>query len=253
MANKVPQKKTFDYVTLLDTFGTRLLWLIFTLSIIPLFVTKKETQWVLDFVECLLLIFIPAEFIMSIIKSHYLLPKAERDRRYDALDNAFGSPFSLQNSEKYFTNDEISAGSLKFGVNLFQNVFFTTRLADKMMIEYILKSSFFGIVFIFMAIYGLKNSPLMLPVLQFMFSATVFGDLIKFFMYHRENKRIWEKLKVIFQTSPKESTILKEYLDYETNISWGQILISNSLYVKYNDTLETEWQTIKQKFKLNGK
>ena len=227
MAKLVPQKKTFDYVTQLDTIGTWLIWLIFLMSVIPLFVTKKETQWVLDLVEWLLLIFIPLEFILSIINSHYLLPKAERKRRYDALDNAFGSSFSLQSSEEYFTNDEIPTGVKKFGVNLFQNVFFTTRLSDRMMVGYFIKSSIFGITLMAMGIYGLKNSPIMLPVLQFMFSATVFGDLIKFLMYHRENNRILEEIKVSFQNSPNESTILKEYLDYETNISWGQVLISN--------------------------
>jgi L-asparagine transporter-like permease len=72
MAKLVPQKKTFDYVTQLDTIGTWLIWLIFLMSVIPLFVTKKETQWVLDLVEWLLLIFIPLEFILSIINSHYL-------------------------------------------------------------------------------------------------------------------------------------------------------------------------------------
>lgn len=247
MANLAPQKKTFNYVVQLNSVGSWLIWLIFILSVIPLFLANEESTWILDVIEWLLLIFIPAEFIVSIVKSHYLLPKAERERRYDAIDNAFGSSFSLQSSEEYFTNDEIPTGVFKFGVNLFQNVFFTTRLADKMMVGYIVKSSIFGATFIVMAIYGLKNSPIMLPVLQFIFSATVFGDLIKFLMYHRENNRILEELKVSFQNAPNESTVLKEYLDYETNLSWGQILISNSLYVKYNDALETEWQTIKQK------
>ena len=253
MAKQVPQKKTFNFVIQLDSVDKWLIWLILLMSVIPLFVTKKDAQWILDFFEWLLIILIPAEFVLSIIKSHYLLPKAERERRYDALDNAFGAKFSLQSSIEYFTNDEIPTGVKKLGVNLFQNVFYTTRLSDRMMVRYFVKSSIFGITIIAMGIYGLKNSPIMLPFLQFMFSATVFGDLIKFLMYHRENNRILEEIKVSFQNSPNDSTILKEYFDYETNISWGQVLISNRVYTKYNDALEKEWQQVKTKYNLNGK
>jgi hypothetical protein len=62
-----------------------------------------------------------------------------------------------------------------------------------------------------------------------------------------------EEIKVLFQNSPNDSTILKEYFDYETNISWGQVLISNGVYTKYNDALEKEWQQVKTKYNLNGK
>ena len=181
------------------------------------------------------------------------MPKAEKKRRYDALDNSFGSAFSLQNSKEYFTNDEVEFGINKLGVNLFQNVFYTTRLSDKMMTSYIVKSSIFGVVFFIMAIYGLKNSPIMLPIFQFLFSAVIFGDLVKFLLFHRENNRILDELIVGFQTELNKTTILKEYLDYETNISWGQILICDKLFDKYDKTLEGEWQKLKQKFNINGK
>lgn len=253
MAKEVPQKKTFDYVVHLNSIGSWLIWIIFTLSLVPLFIPVDKDFYLLESLEWILLILIPIEFIISIIKTHYLMPKAERERRYDALDNAFGSNFSFQNSKEYFTNEEIPEGVFKFGVNLFQNVFFTTQLSSKMMMGFILRSSVFGSVFIIMAVYGLKNSPIMLPVLQFLFSASVFGDLIKFLLYHKENSRILEELKTAFHSSPSESIILKEYLDYETNISWGQVLISDRVFNKYNKTLEGEWQKIKLKYKLNGK
>ena len=44
--------------------------------------------------------------------------------------------------------------------------------------------------------------------------------------------------------------IIKLYVDYECNISWGLISLDDKLFNKHNDDLEEKWGKIKLKLKI---
>lgn len=256
MAKYAPQFNTFQLVLKLDHLNKIMIWTVFTLSLCPYFF--KKIGWddsnslnaiqIIEYVNIILLII---GFIINAIKDHHLFPLAENKRRKDLIDNAFSTKYSLKNSEEYYTNEEVKPGINKLGVNLFQNLFFTVTVAKSMRAKVIFKTSLFSIVFILMAIYGFKNSPLALPVLQILFSAFVLGDLIKLLLFIHRNEIILENIQQYFsETRNNDATILKSFVEYETNLSWASILLDGKVFKKINDQTEKEWQLIKEKYQI---
>ena len=258
MAKFVPQRDAFKWVLGLDKTSTIIIWIVFFLSLAPFVIDKfkldleltKITSEVIQITNIFLLVF---GFVINAIKDYYLFPLAETIRRRDLMDNSFGSKYSIENSDEYYTNDEINEGISKLGVNLFQNVYFTTTISKKMRLKYIVKSGLFLVVFIWIAIYGLKNSVIALSVLQLMFSAFVFGDLIKLLFFVQRNQRILENMQSFFSgNNQTEAEIMKNFTEYETNLAWGMILLDEKIFNKYNDKTEEQWQKIKQKYGINN-
>lgn len=256
MAKYAPQYDTFQIVLKLDHINKFIVWAVFTLSLLPYFF--KQIGWdgsnsviavqTIEYVNIILLII---GFILNAIKDYHLFPLAESKRRKDLIDNAFSTKYSLKNSEEYYTNEEVNPGINKLGVNLFQNLFFTVTVTKGMRAKVIVKSSLFLVVFILMAIYGFKNSPLALPILQILFSAFVLGDLIKLLLFIHRNEIILENIQQYFsEAQNNEATVLKSFVEYETNLSWASILLDGKVFNKINDQTEKEWQLIKEKYQI---
>lgn len=258
MPKFAPQQDVFKTVLQLDKISNWIIWIVFVLSIsvaiLPSIELEKEIDsYVIRVIEVTNIFLLIIGFTLTTIKDFYLFPKAETQRRRDYIDNSLGVNFSLKNSEQYYTNDEVKPGVYKMGVNLFQNVFFTTTISRKMQTAYITKSVIFIVVFVVLAVYGFKNSPLALPILQMLFSAFVLGDLIKLFLFMNKNSKILESLTAFFSSKNTDETIiLKNYIEYETNLAWAMILINDAIFNKYNESIEKDWQKIKTKYKLNG-
>jgi hypothetical protein len=258
MARYSPQFNAFKLVLKFDKINFYLTWSAFILALVPIIIDqfdliKKNNEDVKTIIEIFSMIVILAGFIIVSIKDFYLFPKAETKRRHDFIDNGLGVTFSLRNSEDYYTNNDLTPGMYKLGVNLFQNVYFTTLISKKMRPKHIWKASSFAGVFILIAIYGLKNSPIALPILQFLFSASILGDLIKLLLFVNRNEKILDQVKTFFSAGVKnESIILKNYIEYETNLAWGMILLDDTIFNKYNTETEQEWQAIKNRYNIHG-
>src|SRR5690606_3146198 len=77
----------------------------------------KNIVFILNSLICL---FSVAYFLSDII-SNYLFQLAEAKRRDDFFDNSLKTNYSEVNSNEYFTNDDISPGIKKMGINCFEN------------------------------------------------------------------------------------------------------------------------------------
>lgn len=254
MAKYTPQYNAFKALIITDKVSNYLIWIVFILALVPILLTNFVNCIcidVLNAIEYLNIALLLIGFILNSVKDYYLFPKAETKRRYDFIDNSFGSNFSLSQSDEYYTNDEVEKGNYKMAVNLFQDVFFTTSISKKMRVKAIMKSGIFSLVFIVMAIYGFKNSPLALPVLQLFFSAFILGDLIKLLLFINRNEHILDHLTTVFSSGNIDhSIILKNYVQYETNLSWAMILLDDKVFKKKNDSIEKKWQKVKTKYNI---
>ena len=259
MAKHAPQKKTFDLVKKLDKFIKINVWFVFILSIIPM-VINEVTIWddavkmnITRCVQVINVLLLVAGFIISAVKDYYLFPKAEFERRKDLIDNSFDTKYALKSSEGYFTNSEITSGVYKLGVNLFQNLLFTITVSKKMRPKAILKSVLFTILFFMISFWGFKDVPIALPFLQLLFSAFVFGDLIKLLLYVSKNEKILDDLQSVFANHQvTDASIYKCVLDYETNLAWGSLLLNDKIFNQINDETEEEWKIIKNKYQIKN-
>lgn len=258
MAKYTPQYDTFKQVLKLDFYINRITWFVFFLSVLTSVLEhfKEEHKYLsLVFLLSAIITFslFVIEFIISAIRDYYLFPKAEYKRRKDLIDNSLESQYSIKNSKKYFTNNEIEPSIYKLGVNLFQNIHFTNTISEKMRKKEIIKTSIFGFLLIIMAFWGFKNSLIPLSVLQLFFSAFIVGELIKLLLFVQKNRNSIEQLQTFFSSNEKDASIIfKVLLDYESNLAWAGIVLDEDIFNELNESTEKDWEKIKKKYNITN-
>jgi hypothetical protein len=260
-----PQFDAFWWVLKFKDISEIIFWFILVVSLSSIITSESPTRQLLDekaeqtpiitsilFGTQIVLMMVFA--ILNMILEYYLIPSAEKIRRNDFIDNSFGSTLNISSSENYFTNNGIEKGIYKASVNLFENCLFSMNISKKMLIYEVIKTSLFVLILIPMAIYGFKNAQISLPLLETFLSVNVIGKLIKLFIYKHNCKACFEKLKEMveipdFKKNPNKyiDKFLSCYSAYETNISWGSIVLSGRIYNKLNPKLSKEWEEIKIK------
>lgn len=253
--DNTPQERFFKYIGKIDKWHSFVLMALFgvTLLGIPSITTQLNLE--IDFGAIYrsgsssLIIGL---FVLSSIRNLYLFPKAESTRRVDLIDNSFGSRLSEENTVGYYTNEELALGMVKFGANIFQNVFFTTHISRKMIVPEIVKLTVFGLAFFALAVYGFGRTDITIPVLQLLFSIHAIGGFIRFIIYWVRNESLLNTLITHFDgESQNDPLILRLFSDYETNLAWSTILLSGRAFSKHNDTIEAAWQELKTKYKIS--
>ena len=180
MAKQTNHLQDFRNIKLLNNLNSTLFWLLILLNIVPEIckkvIWKNLDKEVMFFViNYLIIILFCASFIVSILVEYYLIPTAESRRRSDYFENSFHYNFQLDKSIDYFTNDKIVPGVYKMGVNLFQNLFFTTSVTKKMIPKEITKSVIGLFSFVSMSFIGFRSDPILLTLFQALFSLNIIG------------------------------------------------------------------------------
>ncbi len=262
MAKFTNHKNDFHRINLLNKINSYLFWGLLVINIVPellkdnLIASSQCTNLEkgIDFLNIFLFI---ASFLITIITEFVLIPIAEKKRRTDYFENSFAKNFQLKSSMQYFTNEEIMPGFYKMAINLFQNLLFTTKVSKSMSFGIIVKGIVAVVVFFILSCFGLSANKIFIPILQAVFSLNILGHTIKFLIYYQRMHSLFAELKTLFfQEDFKQRIdahipqILKMYVDYECNISWGLISLEDSHFQKMNNEVEMEWQEIKTKFKI---
>lgn len=260
MAKSVPQKNDFKLIGKLSRTNRYLFFAIILFSAIPVissYLVKPEFKEIIRDTALLFnLIALVVYHIILFIIEFSLVPVAEKKRRSDMFDNAFGTKLNFKESEGYFTNDSTPKGTKKLAVNLFQNCFWSSSISKKMIGPVILKTVVVSVVILVLAFWGFKNVILVIPVLQIFFSVFVLKGMIKLILFSRECDRILEELKELFDNQDNYphakflGRVIKAYNDYETNIARSMVQLNSKVFKRMNDTLETEWSEIKKKYKI---
>lgn len=251
MTKVVPYKKDFDLVSLVEKISNTILWSSVVISVATIIISYSEIQKstaenltsILNAVNC---IFAVSYFLSDII-SNYLFQKAEAKRRDDFFDNSLNSSHSEENSNEYFTNDNITPSIKKMGVNCFENSFFTKSISGKMLKPMIIKSI---VVFLLFLILAITNNHLFVTALQIALPYTIIQQTIRLFVFHNRIENICKRFRQIFTTHNKKTitkSILHNVSSYETTLSWACIKLDSKLFDKMNDELSEKWNKIKTK------
>lgn len=248
-----PQYSDFQIIILLKKINNVLFYTIFVLSIGTAFI-DKEFKTYFDYINIISMVMYS---ILTFYVDYYLFPRAEQVRRRDFIDNSFGTILNINQSEGYFSNDEKAVGIYKAATNLFENSLFTTNISKRMLPNKIIVSTIFIVVIIVLAVNGFSNTQFAVPTLQVFLSTNILGELIKLFLFIQKNEVYFDNLREVFTNEdfkvvPEKylPNFLKTYLDYETNLAWGTILLDGKIYNQLNPTLSKEWENIKVKLKI---
>jgi len=255
MNKKVPFKNKFDTAKKYDKISTCLLY-ISTILLIGNFILCKTTniptliiRWI-EIINCLTIIsFSIVEFVMDYI--HF---EAEVHRREDLIDNSFASHFAEDRTAGYYTNDDLKSGLYKMGVNNFESCFFSYNIAKQDLTFLWLKSIILSLLFIFVGIAGYDE--VLIFIVQLSIPVVLLQQSIKHTLFAIRLKNVLERYRTLFsnlkssKNKKNDSEIIRDILEYEATISWGNILLDEKTYNKMNTSLSDQWEKLKEEYSI---
>lgn len=254
MNKKVPFKNTFNIAKKWDKISTCLLY-ISTVLLIVNFILSKYTNIStsiicgIEIINCLtIILFYVVEFIVDYI--HF---GAETHRREDFVDDSFKSLIAENRTENYYTNEDLNPGIYKMGINNFESCFFSYNIAKEGLPCLWIKTIFLSLLFVFIGINGYRE--VLIFVIQLSVPIRLLQQSIKHTLFVSRLKNVLDRYRSLFSRlrnhSKKKndnSEIIRDILEYETTISWANILLNEKTYNQKNTNLSAEWQKLKQEY-----
>ena len=251
-----PLRESFKLAKRIDSIAFKILVLSAILTLLN-FVVNKYLDHLKEWAEILsnantviIIIFALLKFAVS-----YIIFHTSFDKRSDFVDNSFGTNYSSNKSNKYYNNDTIENGILRMGANSFESCFFTYNLSIKDLKNKWIINIIVAIIILSLAVQG-YNSVLNM-VLQLTLPIYLISDAINHSVFCLRIKnildsfcRLYNDLKENENTLKKEPEIILTVLNYETTLSTFNLLISESLYEKYNPQLSEKWEKLKEQYNL---
>jgi len=262
MYKSSPQSNDYDLILKLQKINRYIYYFIILLSVITYVLTKKyfeDHEAATNFRNIFYLASIIGYGTLSIIVDYVLLPAAQRKTRCDFFDNAFGTKYiPNQNSEEYYTNDNIENGIYKMAVNLFESSFFTLKISSKMRLKKIVKCALLVALLIPLAFFGFKSTWLLtISIFQVLLSVYFIGGLIRLLIFVERTRKYFEELQNLFSNTDfkteilkYEPTVIRIYTDYESNKAWSYINLDSKIYKELNPSLMKDWDEMKVKYSI---
>lgn len=256
MNKKVPFKNDFANAKKFNKYSKILLCVSAILLITSFILTKVSTppfeiiHWIKIVNSLCIILFAICGIVVNLM--HF---NAESFRRDDFIDNSFGSILAENRTENYYTNDELPKGLYKMGVNNFESCFFSCKIVRESLPTLWIKAIILSILFVFFAISGFDGIAIF--IIQLAIPAILLQQAIKYTLFHSRLNKVLEKYRTLFNNlkdkNDKEqcsTEIIKNILEYETTVSWGNILLNEKTYNKLNPSLSVEWEKLKKEYSI---
>lgn len=243
---KTPQRENFYYANRISTIQIWLITIGSVLSFATLFTPNTITHCI-NISICI----ISGLYVITELVFPYFYQKAHEDKIKDLIDKSLGSKLCDENSENYYTNDEITDGLPKLGVNNFESVFFTKEIVGRMIKGKI--AIFIIVILIYLGSIFVVEKSILITVFQLMLPIQIVKEFVYLWLFYSDVKKICENYNCIYTTFKKNERtpyIIQNVILYEKLLSNYNILTSTRIYNKINDTLSEEWNKNKQKYKI---
>lgn len=258
MTRLMPYEADYNLLAKCRKWETNGLWIIGVFSIIlPLldYFSGISLMKVLGgVINCIYFIIFIAYYILDVYTETFLYPATARKRRKGFIDNSLGSKLLEKPVEGYYTNDKVQVGPYKIIVNCGENCYFTMNIAKAMILQIVAKNITFGVAFLIIAYFGIKDNLVAIPIMQILLSSLFLTELVHHLNFCAKLEQLFERFKVVFEKKPTDDKILQEavflYLDYETTLAYNKAPLSDSIYENLNEKLSKEWEDIKTRYEI---
>ena len=251
----IPFKNSFENAKAYDKYAN---WILYTSSFILIIAfllqtINKEWSFISDILNSFNSFFILGYAILEFVVQH-IFHEASTQKRYDFIDNSFETSLSEENSNDYYTNDDIGKGIYKMAVNGFENSLLTYNISKEMLKPIWVKNIIIGFLFLAISIAGLNNVFVML--FQLSLPLILLHQAIKLTIFVNKINKIFENYRRLFQNLKnkkkkyKKAEILINVIEYESTLSWGGILLDDNIYKKLNPILSEKWNKMKIKYEI---
>ena len=246
MKRKDDASKHFKIVRIFEKITNLLFWLNMVINVILLIN--------LNFKFCIALISLAITIVYVVlmnINDIFLKNTAEKERRKSFLKESFNINLTPNQTNKYY-NNKLEPSFQKMGLNCYESLFFSRRIANKMLSINTLKIVFVIVIYVIM--FALVDSiDILLVATQTLFSAEVLFYFIKLCYYNFHLNKLDEELYNLFfsmnsVTDETKIIILEKVFDYECLKNYCKISLSSAIFNKYNDKWSKDWRKIVKNF-----
>jgi hypothetical protein len=255
MAKKVPFYADYKTIGIISTVADWVLYLSVATAVGSLLIELNQFpnitgnwQELLTGASC----FFSILYFCIDLLSNYLFQCAESHRRNDFFDNSLSTVLSNENSEEYFTNDNIRASIYKLGVNCFENSLFTHSIARRYLQHGLFpKTVIVFIIFLLAALFG--GNRILVIILQLALPLTIIQQTIRLFYFKNRLGHIYDCFMRIFampQGDKQDSLLIHSVTNYEATLAWACIKLPDATFKKLNSSLSTQWVQIKQRLNI---
>lgn len=252
----MPFKDKYDVAKKYDKCGSCLLW-VSTALLVSNFALSQYTdvstsiiRWI-EIVNCLTIVL----FSIAEVVVEYVYFGAETHRREDLVDRSFASLIAENRTDGYYTNDDIKSGLYKMGVNNFESCFFSYNIAKQSLTLLWVKAIILSLIFIFVGIAGYDK--VLIFIVQLSIPIVLFKQAIRHTLFVSRLNGVLSRYRSLFNRlkdnnrENHDSEIIRDILEYETILSWGNILLSDKIYNKMNAALSDEWVKLKERYAIS--
>lgn len=247
MTRKVPHKINYDLTSLITQVQ---FWFIIIGSILSLLSLFSITEIIKEMIDKSICVISILYFISEILFNNFFI-KAEQHRIDDLIDNSLNSKIADENSENYYTNDNVKQSVYKLGVNGFENTFFTKNVVRKMINNQ--WPLFISIVCLYLVSIFFVEKKVLVIVFQLLLPLYVIKDFIQLNLFKIRIEKIYNCYKQVFTSTKKaerESIIINNIISYEKLLSSYYIQVDSKIFNKMNNKLSIDWISIKKKYNI---
>ena len=255
MNKKVPFKNKFDTAKKYDKISRYLLYTS-TILLVVNFSLGHLTDFPSTIIRCIEIINCLVIILFSVFEfiTYYIHFEAESHRREDFVDNSFASLIAENRTEGYYSNDNLKSGLHKMGVNNFESCFFSYNIAKKDLPCLWSKTILISLIFIAIAICGYDKW--LIFIIHLSIPVVLLQQSIKYTLLVSRLKNVLGRYRNLFCSLKKDknekndSEIIRDIIEYEATIAWGNILLDEKTYNKMNATLSDEWEVLKKEYSI---
>lgn len=247
MNKKVPHKINFETTSVISNIQ---FWLVIggtILSFVTIFDIENSLNQFLEKILCIISIIY---FVSEMIFSNFFII-AEQNRIDDLIDNSLNSKIADDNSQNYYTNDDLTQNVIKLGVNGFENAFFTKNISRKMYKKQL--PIFILVVLIYCTSIFFVEKTILVKIFQLLLPLFIVKEFIQLLLFRSRLEKIFNCYKQIFTSikkSDREAIILHNIISYEKLLSTYNLQLDSKIFGSMNDKLSQEWIDIKVKYKI---
>lgn len=247
MIKKVPHRINYKVTSLISNIQFCLIIGGTILSFITIFDIEESLNKLLEKFICIIS---TIYFISEILFNNFFII-AEQHRVDDLIDNSLNSKIANENSENYYTNDDLKQSITKLGVNGFENAFFTKNVVRVMFQKKM--PIFITVVLVYFISIFFVEKDLLIKVFQLLLPLFVIKEFIQLALFKSRIEKIFNCYKQIFSSikkSDRDPIIINNIISYEKLLSSYNIQLSSKIFNSLNDKLSAEWVTLKAKYKI---
>lgn len=244
----VPHKVNYDTTSLITKFQFWLMILGTVASLVTIVLILPEC--IKAFVDIIICIISIIYFILEIIFSSFFI-KAEQSRIDDYIDNALNSQLSDENSENYYTNEEIQKSIYKLGVNGYENAFFSKNVVKAMIKKQL--PLFICVLVIYLASIFFIEKKLLIKIFQLILPIYIIKEFIKIYSFNSRLQIVLDFYKKIFTTvklEDRDPLIINNIISYEKLISSYNMQLDSKIFHKLNDDSSQKWINLKKRYNI---